>query len=528
MPGPGSRSEGQLPPTDPEPVAPVARRVFRKILVANRGEIAVRVLRACREMGIPGVAVYSDADRPAPHVRQADEAYLLGPAPSRESYLRGDRILEVARAAGVDAIHPGYGFLAENAGFARACEEAGIAFIGPASQTIALMGEKTSARRVAVEAGVPVVPGSLEPMADDAAIRVEAERIGFPIMLKAAAGGGGKGMRLVARPEDLASASARARGEAKSAFGDDSVYLEKAILRPRHIEIQVLGDHHGNAVHLFERECSIQRRHQKVIEESPSPFVTPELRERMGAAAVALVRKVAYRNAGTLEFLVDADRNPYFLEMNTRLQVEHPVTELVTGQDLVKLQIRIAQGEPLPFAQPDLSQRGHAIECRIYAEDPDNGFLPSAGRITALRVPGGPGVRDDSGVYQGYEVPIHYDPLISKLVAYGGDRQDAMARMRRAISEYTILGIKTTLPFFARVLEHPDFLSGNFDTSFIEDAYRQRGPDRTRPWEDVVVAAAVRAFRDRQAARGSARTDGAAQASHWWQAGLRETHRGRI
>jgi acetyl-CoA carboxylase biotin carboxylase subunit len=499
---------------------------FKKVLVANRGEIAVRIIRACREMGIETVAIYSEADRLALHVRQAHEAYLVGPAPSRESYLRIDRILEVARKAGAEAIHPGYGFLAENAAFARACEEQGVAFIGPRSGSIALMGEKTSARREAVAAGIPVVPGSLEPLADEPALAREAERIGFPLMLKAAAGGGGKGMRLVLRPEDLLSAAAQARREAKGAFGDDRVYIEKAVLRPRHIEIQVLADTHGNVVHLFERECSIQRRHQKVIEESPSPLVTPELRERMGSLAVALVRRVGYVNAGTLEFLVDQDKNPYFLEMNTRLQVEHPVTEMVTGEDLVKLQIRIAQGEKLPFRQEDLRQRGHAIECRVYAEDPEQGFLPSPGRILALRPPGGPGVRDDSGVYEGYEVPIHYDPLISKLVAYGYSRRDAILRMRRAVSEYKVLGIKTTLPFFQRVLHHPGFLAGDFDTSFVETAFAEADRRRERPVAVAVAAAALAAFLDRQQARLGGESNGSRPAA-WWEAGLREAQRGR-
>jgi acetyl-CoA carboxylase biotin carboxylase subunit len=504
----------------------VTERVFRKILIANRGEIAVRVIRACREMGIGAVAVFSEADRPALHVRQADEAYPIGPAPSRESYLRGDRILEVAARAGVDAIHPGYGFLAENAAFARACEAAGVVFIGPRSETIAQMGEKTSARRLAVEAGVPVVPGTLHPVSDPAAIRDEAFRLGFPLMLKAAAGGGGKGLRLVARADELEGALERARSEARSAFGDDSVYLEKALERPRHIEIQVLADGHGNVVHLFEREWSIQRRHQKVIEESPSPFVGEDLRERMGDLAVRLAQRVGYRNAGTLEFLVDEGRNPYFLEMNTRLQVEHPVTELVTGEDLVKLQIRIARGEKLPFRQGDLRQRGHAIECRVYAEDPDQGFLPSPGRITALRLPGGPGVRDDSGIYEGYEVPLHYDPLLSKLVAWGYSRQDAIRRMRRAVAEYKVLGIKTTLPFFERVLHHPAFLSGDFDTSFVEQAFAAADQARERPVEVAVVAAAIRAYRDKQATRlvpGGRSEAGSA----WWRAGLLEAQRGR-
>ena len=474
--------------------------MFSKILVANRGEIAVRIIRACRDLGVPAVAVYSEADRAALHVRLADEAYLLGPAPSRESYLHVDRVLDVARRSRADAIHPGYGFLAENAAFARACEDAGLTFIGPRSETIALMGEKTSARRLAVEAGVPVVPGTLQPVTDAAALEAEAARIGFPLMLKAAAGGGGKGLRLVARREDLASAAERARGEALSAFGDDSLYLEKAIQRPRHIEIQVLADHHGRTVHLFERECSIQRRHQKVIEESPSPFVSPELRARMGALAVALVQKAGYRNAGTLEFLVDAAGQPYFLEMNTRLQVEHPVTEMVTGVDLVTLQVRIAAGEPLPFRQEDLAQRGHAIECRVYAEDPDQGFLPSPGRIEVLRPPSGPGIRDDSGVYEGWEVPVHYDSLLSKLIAHGADRAEAVARLRRAVSEYTVLGIRTTLPFFHRVLRHPAFLAGDYDTSFVARALAEEAPPEPS-WEVAVMAAALTAFRARQSAR---------------------------
>jgi acetyl-CoA carboxylase, biotin carboxylase subunit len=499
---------------------------FKKVLIANRGEIAVRVIRTCREMGIKTVAVYSEADRSALHVRLADEAYLLGPAPSRESYLRIDRLLEVARRTQADAVHPGYGFLAENPAFAQACEQAGVAFIGPRSETITLMGEKTSARRAAIAAGVPVVPGTLEPVAGAEAIRREALAIGFPLMLKAAAGGGGKGLRLVRAPEDLEAAAERARSEAKNAFGDDSLYLERAITSARHIEIQVLADHHGAAVHLFERECSIQRRHQKIIEESPSPLLTPELRQRMGDMAVALVRAIGYRNAGTLEFLVDAERNPYFLEMNTRIQVEHPVTEMVTGEDLVKLQIRIAQGEPLPFRQGDLAQRGHAIECRVYAEDPDQGFLPSPGRIQALRVPGGPGVRDDSGVYEGYEVGVHYDSLVSKLVAYGYSRRDAILRMRRALGEYRILGIKTTLPFLDRVLRHPAFVAGDFDTSFVERVFQEADRVRERPWAVAVAAAAIRAFRDRQDARLAAPGDGA-PASGWRRAAWRDLRQGR-
>jgi acetyl-CoA carboxylase biotin carboxylase subunit len=484
-----------------------------KILIANRGEIAVRVIRACRDMGIASVAVFSEADRGARHVRLADEAWAIGPAPAAESYLRIERVIEAARASGAEAVHPGYGFLAENAGFARACEEAGLAFIGPRSETIALMGEKTAARRLAADAGLSVVPGALEPLADDAAIRREAERIGFPLMLKAAAGGGGKGLRLVTGAGELASAAQRARSEAQAAFGDDRIYLEKALARPRHIEIQVVADQHGGVVHLFERECSIQRRHQKVVEESPSPLLTPELRARMGTLAVALVRKAGYVSAGTVEFLVDESREPYFLEMNTRLQVEHPVTELVTGIDLVKLQIRIAQGERLPFGQEELSPRGHAIECRVYAEDPDAEFVPSPGRIGALRVPGGPGIRDDSGVEEGDEVPSHYDPLISKLLAWGEDRASAIARMRRAVREYRVLGIKTTLPFLERVLRHPDFVAGRTDTSFTERLGRDTPTAEDRPWPVAVAAAAIGAFERRRAAR----TPSAAPAASAWR-----------
>ncbi len=503
----------------------MSARRFTKLLVANRGEIAVRVVRACRELGIASVAVYSEADRDALHVRLADEALPIGPAPSRESYLRIDRVLEAARASGADAIHPGYGFLAENAGFARACEEAGLAFVGPRSETIALMGEKTSARREAIAAGLPVVPGTLEPVASLEKIAAEARKLGYPVMLKAAAGGGGKGLRLVASPEELASALARARSEAQGAFGDESVYLEKAIARPRHVEIQVLADAHGSAVHLFERECSIQRRHQKLLEESPSPLVTAELRERMGAMALALVRRVGYRNAGTLEFLVDAQRNPYFLEMNTRLQVEHPVTELVTGLDLVKLQIRIAQGEPLGIVQSELVQRGHAIECRVYAEDPEAGFLPSPGRIQALRVPSGPGVRDDSGVYEGAEIPIDYDPLLSKLAVWAEDRPAAIARMRRAVSEYRVLGVRTTLPFFDRLLREPAFVAGDFDTSFATTLVAQADARPGRKGEVAVIAAAIRAFEERRQARARVQ---APAASAWLDAARRDAHAARI
>ena len=498
---------------------------IRKVLIANRGEIAVRIVRACRDMGIRSVAVYSEVDRAALHVALADEAYPIGPAPARESYLDIGRLLEAVRRSGAEAVHPGYGFLAENPAFAAACENAGIVFIGPPSRAMALMGEKTSARRVALEAGVPVVPGSLEPL-EGAAVRAEAERLGYPVMLKAAAGGGGKGLRRVARAEELEAAVDRARSEAASAFGDARVYVEKALERPRHIEIQVLADAHGHAVHLFERECSIQRRHQKVVEESPSPFVTPALRARMGELAVALARRAGYVNAGTLEFLVDAEGEPYFLEMNTRLQVEHPVTEMVTGLDLVQLQIRIAQGEPLPFGQGDLAQRGHAIECRVYAEDPAQGFLPSPGRIALLRTPAGPGIRDDSGVYEGAEVPVHYDALISKLVAWGADRAQALDRLQRALAEYTVLGIRTTLPFFRRLLREPSFRAGELDTGYAERLLAMPEPRAERPWQAAVIAAAVHAYEERRAARMGTAADPGAATSGWRRVGWRESARG--
>ena len=496
----------------------MTQRRFSKLLIANRGEIAVRVIRACRELGIRPVAVFSEADRDALHVRLADEALAIGPAPSRESYLRIDRVLEAARASGADAVHPGYGFLAENPEFARACEAAGIAFVGPRSETIALMGEKTSARREAKAAGVPIVPGTLAPTAELGELAREAEAIGYPVMLKAAGGGGGKGLRLVASAQELERAAERARSEAAGAFGDDRVYLEKALERPRHIEIQVLADAHGNAVHLFERECSIQRRHQKVIEESPSPFVTPALRERMGALALALVRRVGYRNAGTLEFLVDASGEPYFLEMNTRLQVEHPVTEMVTGVDLVREQIRIAEGEPLALRQSELALRGHAIECRVYAEDPERGFLPSPGRITALRAPGGPGVRDDTGVFEGGLVQVHYDPLVSKLAVWAESRPAAIARMRRAVAEYRLLGIRTTLPFFERVLRHPAFVAGDLDTGFVARLLEEEA--REAPPVDVAIAAAaIFAYEERR--RGRDRTAEPRVAPSAWSAAAR-------
>ncbi len=442
--------------------------MFKKILVANRGEIAVRVMRACREMEIASVAVYSAADRAALHVLRADEACFIGPANASESYLNSGRILEAARVCGADAIHPGYGFLSENADFAEACADAGIKFIGPGAPAMRRMGFKTSARQAMAKIGVPHVPGSSANLTLDAA-RSEAARVGYPVMLKAAAGGGGKGMRRVDCEADLESAYRVARSEAARAFNNDEVYLEKLIVNPRHIEIQLLADDHGHVVYLGERECSLQRRHQKVMEESPSTFIDEPLRKRMGEMAVAAARATGYVNAGTIEFLVDASRNPYFLEMNTRLQVEHPVTELVTGLDLVQLQIRVAAGEALPFNQEDVELRGHAMECRIYAEDPRNNYYPSPGVITSLQNPGGPGIREDSGIYEGWRVPVEYDPLLSKLIAYGENREVAMARLRRALDEYYVGGIKTNLALFGQILRNEEFIAGRMHTGLLDE-----------------------------------------------------------
>ncbi len=442
--------------------------MFKKILVANRGEIAVRVIRACREMGIQTVAIYSDADRGALHVRMADEAYPIGPSPSRESYLVIEKVIDVAKRAKADALHPGYGFLAENVAFARACENAGITFIGPSPESIALMGSKVESRRAVAKYGVEMVPGTLDPIASDEEARKIASLVGYPIMLKASAGGGGKGLRSVQSEDELESALRNTRSEALSAFGDAAIYIEKFVDRPRHVEIQVMADRQGNAVYVGERECTIQRRHQKVIEECPSPIMDADLRRRLGEAALKVVRAAGYYNAGTVEFLVDPNRGFYFLEMNTRLQVEHPVTEMVTGLDLVQWQIRIAAGEYLGLRQEDVVMRGAAVECRVYAEDPSNNFFPSPGKIATLRTPAGPGIRDDGGVYQGWTVPIDYDPLISKLVAWGATRDEAIGRMKRALGEYHIEGIKTNISFFLEVLDHPDFRKGVFDTSFID------------------------------------------------------------
>jgi acetyl-CoA carboxylase biotin carboxylase subunit len=442
--------------------------MFEKILIANRGEIAVRAIRACRELGVPAVAIYSEIDRDGLHVRLADEAYPCGAAPARESYLDMDRVLDIARRAGADAIHPGYGFLSENGEFADRCAREGITFIGPRGDVIRAMGDKITSRRTAQGAGVPIVPGATQTLDDDEAAAF-AREIGFPIMVKASSGGGGRGLRLVRGEKELAQALERARSEAKASFGDDALYVEKFVERPRHIEIQVLADAHGGAIHLFERECSIQRRHQKLIEEAPANGMTPELRERMGGAALAMVRAVDYVGAGTCEFLLDAAGEFYFLEMNTRIQVEHAVTEEITGVDIVKEMIRVAAGEPLGLGQDDVRIRGHAIEARVYAEDPDKRFLPSAGKIVVYRPPGGVGVRVDSGVQSGAVVSVHYDPMVAKLVAWGGDRSEAVARLERALAEFTIQGIRTSLVFHRRVVRHPVFRAGVYDTGFIDD-----------------------------------------------------------
>ena len=469
--------------------------MFRKILIANRGEIAVRVIRACHEMEIAAVAVYSDVDRAALHVSKADEAYALRPGSSAaaDTYLNIARLIEIAKQCGAEAIHPGYGFLSENQAFAAACEQAGLKFIGPSAAAMELMGSKTAARKAMRRAGIAFVPGSEGALRSvDEAARVAAQ-IGYPVMLKAAAGGGGKGMRLVRAETELASAYDSARSEAERAFGDGEVYLERFIERPRHIEIQIFGDERGNTVYLGERECSVQRRHQKVIEESPSPIVDEEMRRRMGEVAVLVAQAANYTNAGTVEFLVDPERNFYFLEMNTRLQVEHPVTELVTGLDLVQLQIRVAAGEPLPFAQSDVRLRGHAIECRIYAEDPENNFFPSPGRISRLSAPAGPGIREDSGVYEGWTVPLEYDPLLSKLIGYGETRAQAIARLRRALDEYFIGGIKTNLPLFRRVMRDEHFITGSLDTGYLDRLLATGPPLLETPEVDEAEVAAIAA-----------------------------------
>ncbi|MEZ4366779.1 MAG: acetyl-CoA carboxylase biotin carboxylase subunit [Kofleriaceae bacterium] len=494
-------------------------RPLRRVLIANRGEIAVRVMRTCKERGLETVAVYSDADRGAAHVLAADYAVGIGPAPAAESYLRIDKILAACRATEADAVHPGYGFLSENEDFAEACAAAGIVFIGPPADAIRRMGSKTEARKAVSAAGTPVVPGDNGPTGEgfpDLATAVAAaERVGFPVMIKAAAGGGGKGMRLVATPAEFAAAFEGAKREALGAFGDDTVYLERAILQPRHIEIQIFGDTHGNLVHLGERDCSIQRRHQKVIEEAPSPVVEPELRAKMGAAAIAAARAVDYVGAGTCEFLLGADGEFFFLEMNTRLQVEHPVTEMIHGVDLVAWQLLVAEGHPLPLDQAaiDARRRGHALECRIYAEDPER-FLPSPGTITHLRVPDGPYVRNDAGCYEGAVISPYYDPMISKLVVWGEDRAAAVARMRRALDEYCVRGIDTNLAFHRRCLRHPAFVAGAYDTGFIG-----RNAAALAPAVDEAGDAAGDRRGDRgvgdAAGRGRAQSTGDAGVSAW-------------
>ncbi|HRJ56324.1 MAG TPA: acetyl-CoA carboxylase biotin carboxylase subunit [Anaerolineales bacterium] len=446
--------------------------MFKKVLIANRGEIAVRIIRACRELGLETVAVFSEADRNALHVRYADEAHLLGPAPSRESYLRADKILDIAKRTGADAIHPGYGFLAEREDFAASCHDLGITFIGPKPSSIAAMGDKAEARATVIKAGVPVVPGTEDVgnMTNDDLLRI-APQIGFPLLIKATAGGGGKGMREVRSLEEMPTLLQSARREAEAAFGDGNVYLEKLVEGARHIEFQIIADSHGNVIHLGERECSIQRRHQKLVEESPSPFLDDELRKQMGDVAVKAAQAVDYINAGTIEFLVDKDRNFYFLEMNTRLQVEHPVTEMVTGIDIVAEQIRIARGRQLSYTQEQIKFNGHAMECRVNAEDPFNNFIPSTGQITHSILPTGPGVRVDTGVYPGFQITPYYDPMIAKLIVWGETRAQAILRMRRALEEYRIVGVRTNIPFHQTLMDSHRFMGGQFDTRFVEERF---------------------------------------------------------
>lgn len=479
--------------------------MFKKILVANRGEIALRVMRTAREMGISTVAVYSEADRGALHVRFADEAICLGPAASSQSYLRGDKIIAEALRLGVEAIHPGYGFLSENAAFCQAVTDAGMVFIGPTPHAIEIMGDKLASKRAVAEYNVPMVPGTPGAVSDpDEALRLAAE-IGYPVLIKASAGGGGKGMRVVERPEDLKAEMARASSEAASAFGNGAVFVEKFVTKPRHVEVQVLGDTHGNVVHLFERECSIQRRHQKVIEEAPSAILTPELRAAMGASAVAVAQSVHYTGAGTVEFLMDADHKYYFLEMNTRLQVEHPVTELITGIDLVREQINIAAGKPISFRQEDLRIHGHALELRVYAEDPTNRFLPDVGTLHTYRRPQGPGIRLDDGFEEGMEIPIHYDPMIAKLCAWGANREQAIDRMLRAIAEYRINGVKTTLAFGAFAIDSVPFRTGDFDTKFVEQHFDPEKLKRDNADEaEIAALLAARLHSQRQVSQGAA------------------------
>jgi acetyl-CoA carboxylase biotin carboxylase subunit len=507
--------------------APAPPRAFRKVLVANRGEIAVRVLRALRELGIRGAVGYSEADRKSLAVLMADEAYPIGPAPSRESYLRAEGLVELAQRIGADAVHPGYGFLSENARFAELCAAAGVELIGPPAGAIAAMGSKIESRRLMVGAGVPVVPGGQDPLPDLESAQRAAAAIGYPVMLKAAAGGGGKGMRLVHDAGELAAAYRGARSEAGASFGDDAVYVERYLVCPRHVEIQVLGDKHGTLVSLGERECSLQRRHQKVVEEAPSTAVSPALRRAMGEAAVRAARAVGYWNAGTAEFLLDRDGSFYFLEMNTRLQVEHPVTEQVTGLDLVRAQLLVAQGEPLPREYHGVEPRGHAIEVRLYAEDPHRNFAPSPGRIELLRWPQGPGVRVDAGVYEGAEVPIHYDPLLAKLIVWGADRRQAIERLRRALAELRVEGVATGIPLFQALLADSEFLAGDFDIAWLDRRLKDGGlalpvpaTDRDLPF---VAAALAQLERERRSAAAPLRSG---SRRRWAAAARRESLRG--
>lgn len=494
--------------------------MISSLLIANRGEIAVRIIRAARELGVRTIAVYSEPDRLAPHVLEADEAYLLGPAPASESYLSVDRILDVARASGAEAIHPGYGFLAERAHFAQAVADAGLVFVGPTAATIAAMGDKTEARRRMREAGVPIVPGLVDPVDDADAALAAAVEIGFPVLIKAAAGGGGKGMRVVSTPEEVPKAFEAARREALAAFGDGSVYLERYLDRPRHVEIQVLGDSHGHVIHLGERECSIQRRHQKLVEEAPSPVLTDDVRRAMGEAAVRAAQAVEYTSAGTVEFLYQ-DGDFFFLEMNTRLQVEHPVTELVTGIDIVAWQLRIASGEALPFGQDDVRFSGHAIECRITSEDPDRGFLPSTGTVTHLILPSGPGVRWDGGIQEGFEVSLHYDPLLAKLIVHAPSREAAIRRMARALDELVVAGVDTSASFHRKVMDEPDFKAGNFTIRYVEEHPELLNGDADEAQRRAAAVATALLEEERRMRHRTTRIDGPADAglSSWRRAG---------
>jgi len=496
---------------------------IQKILIANRGEIALRVIRTCKDMGIETVAVYSDPDAHSPHVLHADESVHIGPAASSESYLVFDKIIDAAKQTGADAIHPGYGFLSENGDFADRCRDEGIIFLGPKAESIRLMGDKTAARELMGKADVPFPPGTTDALKDSDEAENIAGEIGYPVLIKAAAGGGGKGMRIVGSREEFQSGIKAAKSEARNAFGDDRVYIEKYLVEPRHVEFQIIADEHGNVLHLFDRECSIQRRHQKVIEEAPCAILTPELRSEMAEAAVAAARACDYVNAGTVEFLVDSDRNFYFLEMNTRLQVEHPVTELITGVDLVRLQIMVAEGRELPFGQDEVRREGHAIECRIYAEDPRDNFLPSTGKLLKHRVPSGNGVRVDAGVEEGQNVTINYDPMISKLCTHGADRDEAIRRMLRALEEYEIAGCRTTIPFCRYVLTHDAFLQAEYDTHFVQDHF---DPLRLDAAEEGVtearfIAAALLKMNEGAENRSNAQSANSEAGDHaysrWWK-----------